>query len=119
MFIILIHSIRQAVISLLEKPGKIKCILKAGAYWIVIIKSCWNVLQKDLNEYSWQSSRYRQRSNISESIRTIINILDDTAKRYLLGISLTIDYEKAFDTLNWTFWEKDLTAFNLGNSAIR
>ena len=38
---------------------------------------------------------------IIDAFRTILDILSDKVKRYIWGILLTIDYEKAFDSVNW------------------
>ena len=56
--------------------------------------------------------------NIIDAIRTILDILSDTVKRNIGGIILTIDYEKAFDSVNWKFLEKCLEAFNFGENKM-
>ena len=120
-------SQRQAVISLLDKPGKNRMYINN---WrpISLLNCDYKIMSKCIAErfkrilpiiiHENQVGFVKGR-NISEAIRTIIDILDDTAKRNLSGILLTIDFEKAFDTLDWTFLENTLTAFNFGKSAIR
>jgi hypothetical protein len=49
------------------------------------------------------------------SIYDVINYINETKST---GIISFIDYEKAFDTLNWTFLFKSLKAFNFGPKYI-
>ena len=52
---------------------------------------------------------------IRENIRLISDILDYTADKNIGGIALFIDFEKAFDSLEWDFLHKALETFNFGN----
>ena len=51
---------------------------------------------------------------IGENIRLISDILHYTADQNLEGIALFIDFEKAFDSLEWEYLDKALDAFNFG-----
>jgi hypothetical protein len=51
---------------------------------------------------------------IGENIRTVIDILEYTSLKYNPGILLFIDFEKAFDTISWSFLSKTLKFFNFG-----
>ena len=42
-----------------------------------------------------------------------------TKENKLSGLLLAIDFEKAFDCLDWTFLSKVLSAFNFGQSFIK
>ena len=55
---------------------------------------------------------------IGENIRLLNSILSYTDIEKLPGLLLFIDFEKAFDTLEWTFVEKTLKYYNFGNSLI-
>ena len=55
---------------------------------------------------------------IGENIRLLNSILSYTDIEQLPGLLLFIDFEKAFDTLEWTFVEKSLKYYNFGNSLI-
>ena len=53
---------------------------------------------------------------IGENIRLLNNILSYTDIEKIPGLLLFIDFEKAFDTLEWTFIEKTLKYYNFGDS---
>ena len=51
---------------------------------------------------------------IGENIQLISDILHVTAQQNLEGIALLIDFEKAFDSLEWDFLLKTLDTFQFG-----
>ena len=53
---------------------------------------------------------------IGENIRLIYDILHYTEENNIPGILLLIDFEKAFDSLSWSFIDKTLNLFNFGPS---
>ena len=53
---------------------------------------------------------------IGENIRLIYDILHYTEENNIPGILLLIDFEKAFDSLSWSFINKTLNLFNFGPS---
>ena len=53
---------------------------------------------------------------IGENIRLIYDILHYTEDRDIPGMLLLIDFEKAFDSLSWSFVDETLTLFNFGPS---
>ena len=55
---------------------------------------------------------------IGENIRTIDNIIKYTAAKDIPGLLLFLDFEKAFDTLEWSFLYKTLQHFEFGPSLI-
>ena len=57
--------------------------------------------------------------NIGENIRSILDIMSFTQAKNLPGFLLFIDFEKAFDSLEWHFLEKCLELFNFGPDLIR
>ena len=59
-------------------------------------------------------SGYIPGRNISENIRSILDIMEYTKVNKLPGLFLFNDFEKAFDSLEWDFLEKCLEKFNFG-----
>ena len=53
---------------------------------------------------------------IGENTRLIYDILHFTEENDIPGILLLIDFEKAFDSISWTFIEQVLDLFNFGKS---
>lgn len=52
-------------------------------------------------------------------MRTIDDVIDYTKRTDIAGILITIDFEKAFDSLNHKYLLKVLQAFNFGSSFIQ
>ena len=48
---------------------------------------------------------------IGDNIRTLFDILEYTSREGLPGLIVAIDFEKAFDSVAWSFIEKSLTFF--------
>ncbi len=53
---------------------------------------------------------------IGQNISRILNILDITNEENIPAVMILIDFEKAFDSLEWTFITKTLKYFNFGES---
>ena len=53
---------------------------------------------------------------IGENIRLINSVIDYAEKQNIPGLLLFVDFEKAFDTLEWTFVEKTLSFYNFGEA---
>ena len=58
---------------------------------------------------------YMEGRFIGENIRLISDILHVTAQKNLEGITLFIDFEKAFDSPEWDFLRKTLDTFQFGH----
>ena len=56
---------------------------------------------------------------IFDAIRTIDDVIEHTMNRDISGILVAIDFEKAFDSLNFSFLLRVLHAFNFGPSFIQ
>lgn len=53
---------------------------------------------------------------IGENTRIIYDMLHLAEENNVPGLLLLIDFEKAFDSLSWSFIQKTLTYFNFGES---
>ena len=56
---------------------------------------------------------------IGENIRLIYDALFETKNRNLQSLILSIDFEKAFDSVSWKFIEKTLKYYTFGDSIMR
>ena len=76
-----------------------------------------NVLPKLINSTSDQTVFFKERF-IGENIRLIDGLINHTATRNIPGLLIFLDFEKAFDSVEWSFIWKTLSSFNLGPSLI-
>ena len=53
---------------------------------------------------------------IGENIRLIYDVLFETKQQNIPGLFLSVDFEKAFDTVSWKLISKTLDYFNFGES---
>ena len=58
-------------------------------------------------------------SCIGETVRSIFEIMDLTDKENISGLLIFIDFEKAFDSLEWNFLHNCLDVFNFGPNSKR
>ena len=79
----------------------------------VIANRIKTVLNKLIHEdqKGFLSGRY-----IGENIRIIYIVLFETQRQNIPGLILSIDFEKAFDTVSWKFIDKTLKYYNFGQS---
>ena len=67
----------------------------------------------DSDQTGFQKNKF-----IGENITLLNNILSYTDIENIPGLLLFIDFEKAFDTLEWSFIEKTLKYYNFGDSLV-
>lgn len=116
-------SQRQAVITLLDK-GKDRCLLKnwrpislLNVDYKIIAKAIANRFTKYLpNLINNNQAGYVKDRNILDNVRTVVDILEYLKEKQLPGILINVDFEKAFDSLSWTFLQTVLQKFNFGES---
>ena len=53
---------------------------------------------------------------LGQNVRLIYDVLFESKKQHLPGLLLSVDFEKAFDTVSWSFISDVLDYFNFGNS---
>ncbi|KAL9963651.1 hypothetical protein ACROYT_G027178 [Oculina patagonica] len=115
-------SQRQGIIRLIPKKDKNLSYLKN---WrpISLLNTDYKIATKALamrlkkvlpNIINNAQTGYLPGRFIVENIRLISDILHYTADQNLEGIALFIDFEKAFDSLEWVYLDKALDAFNFG-----
>lgn len=116
-------SQKQAVITLLDK-GKDRNQIKN---WrpISLLNVDYKVISKALaNRFITflpqlihvNQTGYIQDRNITENLRTISDILHYTKEENLPGLLVCIDFQKAFDSVEWDFLRQVLDKFNFGKS---
>ena len=121
------NSQKQAVITLLEKKGKDKRLIKNWRPISLInvdTKIASKALAKRLENILPDLIHYNQNAyvkgrSIFDAIRTIDDVLEYTKCSDQSGILVTIDFEKAFDSLDHRFLLKVLRTFNFGPSFIQ
>ena len=117
---------RRGILTLIPKKDKDRLYLKnwrpltlLNTDYKIIAKALSNRLTKILpfiiedDQTGYVSGRF-----IGCNIRLIEDILSQTTKLNIAGILLTIDFEKAFDSIRWHFIRKTLENFNFGDRFI-
>ena len=118
---------RRGIITLIPKRGKKRILLKN---WrpISLLNTDYKILTKclairlhtilptiiNVDQTGFLKDRY-----IGENIRTIADIIDYTSLKHKPGIILLLDFEKAFDTIRWSFIIDSLKIFNFGSDFIQ
>ena len=113
---------RRGVINLIPKQNKDIRFLKN---WrpISLLNTDYKILTKALatrlktvlpsvihsDQVAYLKGRY-----IGQNIRTIIDIMEYTKEKDIEGIIAFLDFEKAFDSVNWQVIDEALIAFNIG-----
>ena len=120
-------SQNQAIITLIEKKGKYRSLLEN---WrpISLVNIDTKIMTKAIawrikkvlpdiiheNQTGYVNDRY-----MGETVRSISDIMDFTAKENIPGLMLFIDFQKAFDSVEWEFILKCLETFNFGPDFLR
>jgi len=118
---------RRGIISLSPKKGKDRLYLKN---WrpITLLNTDYKILAKVLalriskvigKVINTDQSGYIKGRYIGDNIRTVADIIHFIKIRKLDGLILLIDFEKAFDSVNWSFMNKVLKSNNFGNTFQR
>ena len=118
---------RRALLTLLPKSDKDLRLLKnwrplslLNTDYKILTKLLAERLQKVLpNIISEDQAGYIKGRFIGENVRTILDIIDYTSNQQKTGIAVFLDFEKAFDTISWSFLLKTLEKFNFGSEFIK
>ena len=119
-------SQKQAIITLIEKKGKDRSFLEnwrpislvnvdTKIMTKAIASRIKNVLPDIIhpNQTGYVKDRF-----IGETIRSVYDVMDFTVKENIPGLMLFIDFQKAFDSVEWEFLFKCLEAFNFGTDFL-
>jgi len=82
----------------------------------VIAERMKGLLPKSIH---YNQSGYILGRNICDNICSVLDIMDYARAKKLPRILLFIDFDKAFDSLEWTFLEKCLNQFGFGPDFTR
>ena len=115
---------KQGVITCISKPNKSRVYLKKWrpiSLLNVIYKLASAVISNRLKKVSDGLINENQKGFIAgrflgENVRLIYDLLFETKKQNIPGLLLPIDFEKAFDTVSWSFISDVLDYFNFRNS---
>ena len=120
------HSLRQSIIICLPKGEKDRQFLKNWrpiSLLCVTYKLSSTVISNRMKPYldkiiSRSQSGFLSGRNIAESTRLIYDIMHYAEVKKVEGLLLLIDFEKAFDSLSWTFIYKVLSYFGFDEDTI-
>ena len=118
---------RKGIISLIPKKQKGPRFLKnwrpitlLNCDYKIVSKSIANRVKRVLPDIiNNDQSGFLKGRSIAENILLIDGIINFPAENTKPGLLLFIDFEKAFDTLEWNFKEKSLRHFDFGLSLIK
>ena len=117
---------KRGIITLIPKKDKIRLLLKN---WrpISLLNTDYKILTKCLAKrlhkvlpslIDFDQTGFLQGRYIGENIRTVADLIDYTSLRNRPGIILLLDFEKAFDTIKWSFIFESLKLFKFGPEFI-
>ena len=120
-------SQKQAIISLVDKKGKDRLKLENWRpisllntdYKLatkVITNRLHDIIPKlvDINQTGFMKGRF-----MGDTIRTLLDVIEYCKSNDEEGLLMMIDFEKAFDSLEWDFLFKTLENMNFGESLIK
>ena len=120
-------SQRQAVISILDKNGKHRLYLD-NCRPISLLNVDYKLMSKCIAErmknvldnlIDHSQTGFLKGRNISDGLRTILDVMDETSLSNKHGLLVTIDFEKAFDSLSWDFLFQALRKYNFGTDLLK
>ena len=116
----------EGVITLLPKPGK--DLLLACNYRPITLLNCdYKIIAKVINNRLWpllpflvsqDQSGFIKGRNIGDNIRLMFDIIDYANCKNVPSAVLSVDLQKAFDSLNWSFIFAMLRIYGFGDFLI-
>ena len=130
------HSFETGMLSISQRRGIVKLIPKKDAdlklikNWrpITLLNCDYKIATKAIasrintllpNLISDDQTGFVKNRFIGENIRLIDSVMKFSTSWNIPGLLLFLDFEKAFDTLEWAFIHKTLRYFNFGPSLIK
>ena len=115
-------SMKRGIITLLPKKDKDNLYLKnwrpislLNTDYKILAKIIASRLQKVLPSIiHWDQTGFLKNRYIGENIRLLLDSIHLSKKMETNGIVFSIDFEKAFDTVEWNFIDICLNKFGLG-----
>ena len=116
-------SQRQGIIKCIPKEGKSKLLIKNWRPITLLnvdyklASSCIaNRIKEHLDKIiSYTQTGFVKGRYIGESSRIINDIIERSEEKEVAGILLMLDFEKAFDSLEWSFIQKSLEFFGFSD----
>ena len=116
----------RGLITLIPKKDQPKCYIKnwrpitlLNCDYKIAAKSIASRIKRTLPSIiNSDQTGFLKNRFIGENIRLLNYIINYTDKEELPGLLLFIDFEKAFDTIEWPFIAKTLKYYNFGDSLI-
>ena len=117
---------RRGLITLVPKKNKPANLLKnwrpitlLNCDYKIAAKSIANRIKKFLPKIiNNDQTGFLKNRTIGENIRLIDSIIKYASTKQIPGLLLFIDFEKAFDSIEWPFIERTLKHFNFGTSLL-
>ena len=118
---------RRGIISLIPPKNKDKAILEnlrpislLNVDYKILTKVLANCLEKVLPKIiNPDQTGYVKGCYIGENIRLIQDLMFYLEKENFPGIAVFVDFQKAFDTIEWNYLEKALALFNFGPNFLQ
>lgn len=115
---------RLGIITYLPKGDKSKHLLKnwkpislLNTVYKIASGSIANRIKKYLVKIIHpDQTGFIQGRNIAENIKPLYDIMQYREEEKIPGLFLLVDFEKAFDSVSWSFLKKSLRYFNFGES---
>ena len=113
---------RLGIITCLPKPGKPKEFVEnwrpislLNVDYKILSGTLANRIKNPLQYLISDNQKgFMKNRNISECTRLIYDIIKEMDNRNMEGVLLLIDYQKAFDSIEWSFIDRTLEYFNFG-----
>ena len=124
---VLTNSQRQGIITVLPKPNKDH--LKITNYRpITLLNVDYKIISKVINTRMQKTlsrlihpdqNGFQKNRNISNNIRLTFDVIDYVNYRNIPGAILSLDIQKAFDSIDWLFVKGMLERYQFGMNLIR